>query len=60
MLPNWMDSSQKLNLSDQPPTNNAAFVYILYNVCELRLDYIVKNYNNILTYIHKTFFINYL
>ena len=55
MLTNWMDSSQKLNLSDQPPTNNAAFVYILYNVCELRLDYIVKNYNNILTYIHKTF-----
>jgi hypothetical protein len=55
MLRNWMGSSQKLNLSDHPPTNNAAFVYILYNVCELRLDYIVKNYNNILTYIHKTF-----
>ena len=55
MLTNWMDSSQKLNLSDQPPTNNAAFVYILYNVYELRLDYIVINYNNILIYIHKTF-----
>ena len=34
ILTNQMDFSQKVIVLDQPPTDNAAFEYILYNMDE--------------------------